>query len=306
MVSETKKTVNQINDKHGNLMKRATYFSVFTAVFIIIIKIGAWIYTDSLSVLASLADSVLDVISSILNLFAVHYALRPADEDHRFGHGKAEDIAAFAQSAFIAGSALFITIEAIGRSIDNHPLQNELAGMAVMAVSILLTIALLLYQKYVIKLTNSSVIKSDFIHYVTDVVVNFAVIFSLFSSKFMQSGGVDTLISFAIAAYIFRGAWQVGKGAFDNLMDKEMPDEQRAKITECVLSNPNVQGMHELRTRVSGMNKFIQFHVELDSNISLKSANMISHELEEQLVALFPNAEVIVHQDHEHDENNQA
>jgi len=117
-------TKKPINEKHGNLMKLATYFSVATAFVIIIIKVTAWIYTDSLSVLASLADSILDVISSLVNLLAVHYALRPADEDHRFGHGKAEDIASFAQSAFIAGSALFITIQAIGRSIDPHPLQN--------------------------------------------------------------------------------------------------------------------------------------------------------------------------------------
>jgi len=296
-------TKKPINEKHGNLMKLATYFSVATAFVIIIIKVTAWIYTDSLSVLASLADSILDVISSLVNLLAVHYALRPADEDHRFGHGKAEDIASFAQSAFIAGSALFITIQAIGRSIDPHPLQNEATGIIVMVVSIFLTISLLLFQRYVIKHTNSSVIKSDYMHYVTDVFVNLMVIFSLLSSRFVSSGIVDTIISFVIAAYIFKGSWRVGKSAFDNLMDKEMPDSEREKIKECVLSNPNARGMHDLRTRVSGINKFIQFHVELDSDISLKSANLIAHEIETQLEILFPNSEVIVHQDHEKDEN---
>jgi len=294
---------NTTKTSHGNLMKMATYCSVVTALVIIVIKISAWIYTDSLSVLASLADSVLDVISSLVNLFAVHYALTPPDKDHRFGHGKAEDIAAFAQSAFIAGSALFITIQGIGRSIDHHPLQNELVGVAVMVVSIFLTTGLLLYQKYVIKHTNSSVIKSDFMHYVTDVVVNIMVIFSLLSSSIMGAGVVDTIMSFAIAAYIFKGAWHVGKAAFDNLMDKEMPDSEREKIRECVLANPHVLGMHDLRTRISGINKFIQFHVELGSEISLKSANMIAHEIEEQLGLLFPNTEFIVHQDHERDEN---
>jgi len=140
-------------------------------------------------------------------------------------------------------------------------------------------------------------------HYVTDVFVNLMVIFSLLSSRFVSSGIVDTIISFVIAAYIFKGSWRVGKSAFDNLMDKEMPDSEREKIKECVLSNPNARGMHDLRTRVSGINKFIQFHVELDSDISLKSANLIAHEIETQLEILFPNSEVIVHQDHEKDEN---
>lgn len=289
-----------ISKKNQQLIKIATYLSVITAVIIIIVKVIAWVYTDSLSLLASLADSVLDVIASLVNLFAVRYALQPADEDHRFGHGKAEDIASFAQSAFIAGSALFIVIEAIGRSINPQPLQNESIGVLVMIVSIILTIGLVLFQKHVIAKTNSSVIKADFLHYVTDLLVNAMVIISLVASAFMGIDWVDTVISFIIAAYIFKGAWYVGRGAFDNLMDKEMPDSDRLKIMECVLANKDVRGMHDLRTRVSGMQKFIQFHVELDGSITLQAANSIAHILEDALEKLFPNAEVIVHQDNEH------
>ena len=290
-------TGKAISGKHQNLMKAATYFSVATAVVIIIIKVCAWVYTDSLSLLASLADSVLDVFASLINMFAVRYALQPADEDHRFGHGKAEDIAAFAQSAFIAGSALFIVIEAIGRVIDPHPLQNESLGIIVMVGSMVLTIFLLLFQKYVIKHTNSGVIKADFMHYITDLFVNMMVIFSLFASSFMDIARIDTLMSFAIAAYIFKGSWKVGREAFDNFMDKEMPDSDRVKITECVLANKNVRGMHDLRTRASGMSKFIQFHVELDGDMPLKQADKISDELEHELAKLFPYTEIIVHQD---------
>lgn len=295
-------TSGKINSKkHEKLMRMATYCSVFTASMIIIVKVAAWIYTDSLSLLASLADSLLDVVASLINMFALHYALQPADENHRFGHGKAEDIASFAQSAFIAGSAMFIVIQAIGRSIDPHHLQNEAIGIYVMLISMALTIALIIFQKYVVRKTNSGLVKADLLHYSMDVVVNAMVLVSLFASLYMEMGIVDTLVSFAIAAYIFKGAWEVGLPAFNNLMDAEMPDSDRAKIMACVLANSNVQGMHDLRTRVSGMTKFIQFHVELDGDISLKAANKIADDLELAVQELFPHAEVIVHQDPEND-----
>lgn len=283
-------------------MRFATYFSVATALIIIIVKVVAWVYTDSLSILASLADSFLDIIASLINLFAVHYALQPADEDHRFGHGKAEDIAAFAQSAFITGSALFIVIEAIGRVIKPQEMQHESIGIAVMCISTILTFALVSFQKHVISKTGSGVIKADFLHYMMDLVVNAMVIASLLASMFMDISVLDTIISLIIAAYIFKGAWGVGRGAFDNLMDKEMPDSDRAKILECILANKNVHGVHDLRTRISGMKSFIQFHVELDGSMTLNMADSIADALEKSLIILFPNSEVIVHQDPENDE----
>lgn len=290
-----------ISKNHQKLMRMATYFSVATAIIIIIVKVTAWIYTDSLSLLASLADSVLDVITSLINLFAVHYALQPADEDHRFGHGKAEDIAAFAQSAFITGSALFIVIQAIGRSIAPQPLQNENIGIIVMLIATVFTLALILFQKYVISKTNSSVIKADCLHYSTDIAVNGVVILSLIASMFMDIGVIDTIASFVIAAYIFKGAWSVGRTAFDNLMDKEMPDSDKEKIIECIFTNKHVKGIHDLRTRVSGVKNFIQFHVELDGNMMLKDADKIADDIEKNLENKFPNTEVIVHQDPEND-----
>lgn len=295
-----------MSKKDQNLMKLATYFSVSTAVIIIIVKVTAWIYTDSLSLLASLADSVLDVISSLINLFAVHYALQPADDDHRFGHGKAEDIAAFAQSAFITGSALFIVMQAIARVIEPQPLQNEQAGIIVMLIATVFTLALVMFQKHVIKKTNSSVIKADYLHYSTDIAVNFVVVLSLIASMFMKSGVIDTIASFIIAGYIFKGAWSVGRTAFDNLMDKEMPDSDKAKIIECIFQNKHVKGIHDLRTRVSGVKNFIQFHVELDGNMTLKEADNIADNIEKNLEKQFPNTEVIVHQDPENDSSEKS
>lgn len=295
-----------MSKKKQKLMRIATYSSVVTASLIIVVKVSAWIYTDSLSLLASLADSTLDVISSVINMLALHYALQPADENHRFGHGKAEDIAAFAQSAFIAGSALFIVIQAIGRAIDPHPLQNEPIGIAVMLVSVTLTLFLVTFQKYVVKQTGSSLVKADLLHYSMDLVVNAMVICSLVASMYFGLGWVDTILAFIISAYIFRGAWGVGRPAFDSLMDAEMPESDRAKIIECVLANKNVHGMHDLRTRVSGMMKFIQFHVELDGSMTLKSANKIADDLELSVGKLFPSAEVIVHQDPENDSDEES
>ena len=286
-----------VSKKHQKLMRMATYSSVATALIIIIVKVVAWVYTDSLSLLASLADSILDIIASVVNLAAVHYALQPADENHRFGHGKAEDIAAFAQSAFIAGSALFIVIEAIGRSINPQPLQNETVGIVVMAISMAITIGLVLFQRYVISQTNSSVIKADYLHYSMDIAVNIMVVISLLASMYMNISSVDTVISFLIAGYIFKGAWGVGRGAFNNLMDMEMSDSDRAQIIECVLANKNVHGMHDLRTRVSGMQRFIQFHVELDGSMTIRAADKIADDLEKAIEQLFPNSEIIVHQD---------
>lgn len=295
-----------MSQKKQKLMRIATYSSVATASLIIIMKVAAWIYTDSLSLLASLADSALDLISSVINMLALHYALQPADENHRFGHGKAEDIAAFAQSAFIAGSALFIVIQAISRAIEPHPLQNEPVGIVVMVVSIIFTLFLVTFQKYVVKQTGSGLVNADLLHYSMDLVVNAMVILPLVASMYFDLGSVDTILAFIISAYIFKGAWTVGRPAFDSLMDAEMPKSDREKIIQAVLDNKNVHGMHDLRTRVSGMKRFIQFHVELDGSITLKEADKIAHDLELAVGILFPNSEVIVHQDPENDSNEES
>ncbi len=279
------------------LVKSATLFSVVLASFIVIAKLAIWILTDSLSILSSLVDSSLDVIASMVNFFAVRYALRPADDDHRFGHGKAEDIAAFAQSAFIMGSGVFIVIEAIHRFTQPQPIVNESWGVWLMIVVSFLTVFLVLFQSYVVKKTRSVAVKADSIHYKMDLLVNAMVVASLVIVMYSKYYQADTLIASFIAIYIFKSAWGVGKEAFDKLMDKEMGDDDRKKITEAIFSHPKIKGMHDLRTRLSGSTTFIQFHLEMDKDISLFAAHEISDEIEGKILKIFPHAEIFVHED---------
>jgi ferrous-iron efflux pump FieF len=279
------------------LMKLASLSSVLVAATIVFIKLIAWIMTDSLSLLSSLVDSVLDIASSIVNFMAVRYALQPADEEHRFGHGKAEDIAAFAQAAFIAGSGIFIVVEAISRFITPRQIDNETIGISVMLVSSVLTVVLLAVHYYVIKRTNSNVIKADSLHYRTDLLVNILVIVSFISAMFWDMVIIDPILALIISVYIFKSAWKVGRGAFDNLMDREFSDDDRKKITEAVFACKGVKGMHDLRTRYSGITPFIQLHLELDGKMSLIEAHKITDKIETEILKQFPHAEILVHQD---------
>lgn len=287
--------VQPFDSDKQRLMRRATYASVTVAVSIITIKFIAWLMTDSLSLMASLVDSVLDVASSVINLMAVRYALKPADEDHRFGHGKAEDIAAFAQSAFIAGSALFVGVEAIQRFISPTKLEHMDVGIAVMLVSIVLTAGLVWFQNYVIKRTGSSVVRADALHYQTDLLVNAMVIVSLLVSPYVPV--FDPVCGLAIALYIMKGAWGVGRQAFDHLMDKEFDEAEREKIIDAALSCEKVKGVHDLRTRRSGMRTFIQMHIELKGDLKLKEAHDVADAVEQAVLKEFPGADVLVHLD---------
>ena len=263
----------------------------------ILVKFAAWIATDSLSLMASLVDSSLDVAASLVNLLAVRYALKPADEDHRFGHGKAEDIAAFAQSAFIAGSAMFIGIEAISRIITPRLVEHTNLGISAMVFSTIMTLALVSFQHYVIKKTNSRVIQADALHYQTDLLVNGAVIVSLLLTEYLDIHLIDPIFGIAIAAYIMKSALKVGIQAFDNLMDKEMPDNIRDDILTAAISCKQVKGVHDLRTRYSGFKAIVQIHIEVDPTLLLNKAHDIAEDVERAIIKILPGAEVLVHLD---------
>lgn len=288
---------NTIIATHGRLMRLASYASVATAAIIIIMKLGAWLYTDSLSLLASLADSVLDIIVSTINLFAISYALKPADEDHRFGHGKAEDIAALFQAAFIAGAAVLIVVEAIGRFVSPREVQQSMVGIYVMGASTVFTLALVMFQRYVVRQTRSTAITADSLHYMTDTIVNIVVIISLVLTYIGMASWLDPLFALAIAAYILHSGWGVGKIAFDKLMDKEFEETERQAIIAIILQHKEVMGLHDLRTRQSGIRPFIQFHLELDGDMTLTHAHIIADQVESSILKHYPNAEVIIHQD---------
>lgn len=281
----------------AQLMRIATYASVITAITLILAKLFAWFLSDSVSVLATLVDSSLDVLASILNMIAVHHALQPADREHRFGHGKAESLAGLGQSMFIAGSAGILLLQAVNRLFKPETMEQGMTvGIAVMVFSIVATFALMMFQNYVIRQTNSTAIKADALHYKTDLLVNGGVIVALVLSL---NGWTlsDPLIAIAIALFILHSAWGIVKESIDLLMDHELPDEQREKICALVLKHPQARGLHDLRTRRSGTTVFVQLHLELDETLSLRQAHEIADDLEREIAELFDNAEVIIHED---------
>jgi ferrous-iron efflux pump FieF len=281
----------------ARLMRWATYASVTTALTLIVIKIAAWFITDSVSILATLIDSSLDVLASIVNLVAVRHALQPADHEHRFGHGKAEALAGMGQSMFIAGSAGLLLLQAISRMINPQEMTAGIeVGIAVMVFSMVATLALITYQQYVIKHTNSTAIKADRLHYKTDLLVNASVIIALLLTFYGWSG-FDAVFALGIAIFILYSAWEIVKESIDLLMDHELPDEQREKIRNVALQHPETQGLHDLRTRRSGTMIFIQFHLELDSSLSLYAAHNIAEQVEHDLASLFTEVEIIIHED---------
>jgi ferrous-iron efflux pump FieF len=281
---------------HAQLLKRVTYASVATAVILIIAKAIAWYMSSSIGLLASLIDSLMDSFASIINLFAVRYALQPADDDHHFGHGKAEPLAGLAQASFIAGSAVFLIFNAIQRLQDPHPLSNSTIGMIVMVFSIVLTIALVLYQKHVVKITNNLAIKADSLHYVTDLLTNISILFALYLTL-LGFLWADAAFAILIAVYIFKSAIDIGREAFSQLMDKNLDEETENLIRETIAATPDALGYHDLRTRQSGKDKFIQFHLEMDDSLSLIQAHSIADGLEKKIMNLIPDAEVMIHED---------
>lgn len=286
-------------DEAGRLMKLATAASVVVAVSLIGIKLVAWLLTDSVSVLSSLIDSMMDVLASLINLFAVHQALQPPDREHRFGHGKAEPLAGLGQSAFIAGSAALLTIEAVRRLFHPQPVAAVEVGIGVMLVSIVLTLALVTLQRYVVRKTNSTAVGADALHYQTDILINGSVIASLALSHWLDLHLADPVFAIAIAAYLLRGAWLISRRSLDVLMDREFPDDDRMRIKDIALSHPEVTGMHDLRTRQAGIRQFIQLHLEMDGDKRLGEAHEIADEVEAWIRDVYPGAEVIIHQDPE-------
>lgn len=277
-------------------MRLATYASLTVALALVLAKTVAWALTDSVALLATLIDSTLDSIASLLNLVAVRHAITPADEEHRFGHGKAEALAGLGQSAFIAGSAGFLLLESVRRLIDPVPIGSVGPGLAVMVFSIAATLGLMTFQRYVIRRTNSTAIKADALHYRTDFLVNGSVILALLLTL-TGWAGFDALFALGIAIYILYSSWSIVRQSLDDLMDRELPDSEREAIRRIAVAHTDVLGMHDLRSRRSGLATFIQLHLEVDDSLSLLQAHRVSDEVEEQLLMSYPRAEIIIHVD---------
>ena len=280
-------------------MVAATYASVSVAAILICAKLGAWLFTDSVSLLSSLVDSLLDAAASLVNLFAVRSALQPADREHRFGHGKAESLAGLGQAAFIAGSGVFLLLESVERLIKPSAVERGLIGIGVMAFSILLTLVLVGFQIYVVKRTNSIAISADSLHYRIDILVNLAVIVSLFLASILGWALADPLFAILIVAYMGLGAYKILRRSLNDLMDTEFSEADRARIREIVLAHPEVRDIHDMRTRSSGPDAFIQLHIEMDRELTLMAAHEISDQVMYSVERAFPNAQVLIHQDPE-------
>ncbi|MDX8414221.1 MAG: cation diffusion facilitator family transporter [Mariprofundales bacterium] len=281
---------------HGQLMRRATYASATVAVILIVLKAVAWAYTDSVSLLATLMDSCLDALASLLNLLAVHHALSPADREHRFGHGKAEALSGLGQSMFIAGSAIFLILESLRRLWSPQPLEMTMVGVVVMAISIVLTLGLIGYQKMVVEKTGSTAIHADSLHYRTDLAINFGVMISLLLSQHLWLGA-DAVVALAIVGFLLFSVREIIQNSLNDLMDHELSDDARASIKKVVRDHPKVLGMHDLRTRRSGLTTFIQLHLELEDQLMLIEAHTISDEVEMELRQIFPQSEILIHED---------
>ena len=281
------------------LMRRATNLAVAAAALMIVGKLGAWLATDSVSILSSLADSVMDVLASLINLFAVRQALQPPDREHRFEHGKAEPLAGLGQALFISASAIFLIVEAVGRILEPEPIARAPVGIGVMVFAIIVTTALVAYQRRVVRLTGSTAIRADALHYASDILMNIGVIAALALAMTVGWGLADPIIALVIAAVIIHAAVRVARGAIQQLMDREFPEQDRERIRQIVLEHPDVRNCHDLRTRRSGIDSFIQVHVEMDSSLTLLRAHEISDDVEARIRKVFPHAEVLIHADPE-------
>ncbi len=298
MTEEQDKVFTQeTNEEHSHLMRSATYAAVGVALTLIAIKLFAYFATNSVAMLSTLVDSLLDLVASAINLFAVRQALVPADRDHRFGHGKAEALAGLFQSAIIMGSAVFLLFQAGERLLHPKPIQAETVGIIVMVVSILLTLGLVLYQRYVIRRTRSVAISADSLHYVGDLLINGSVILALVLEMVFLWHYADGLFAILIAGVLLYSAIAIVRTSFADLMDEELGEEERENIKTIVLGQPGVLGLHDLRTRRSGQQVFMQMHIDMDGSISLHDAHLIADTVEVRLMAEYPEAEAIVHQD---------
>lgn len=277
--------------------RKAIILSVSISIILVVIKAYAWVETGSVSVLTSLLDSGLDVMISALNLAAVIYAAKPADDDHSFGHNAIEDIVGLVQATFIGTSGIVVVFQALTRFADPQPIQHSETGIIIIGISIALALVIVIYQTIVARRTGSVVLKAELLHYASDLLLNAAIIVSLFLAAMPQYSFVDPLLGILIAMYIMRGAWEIGSRAFNNLMDRELEDGVRDELQQIIQKHKGIVDFHDFKTRRSGSRVFVQCHIEIDEKISFLQAHEITDKLESKLLKVLPQAEIILHQD---------
>ena len=285
-----------MDPQYARLVKAAALSATVLASILLIIKIFAWWHTGSVSLLAALVDSLVDLAASLTNLFVVRYSLQPADEEHTFGHGKAESLAALAQSMFISGSALFLFLTGFQHLASPEPLQDPGLGIWVTLIALFSTLILVTFQRWVVRKTQSQAIRADMLHYQSDVMMNGAILIALALSWY-GFHWADALFALGIGVYILYSALRMGYEAVQALLDRALPDNERQQIIDIVMSWPGVIGAHDLRTRQSGPTRFIQLHLEMEDMMPLMEAHILAEQVERALLHRFPGADVLIHQD---------
>jgi ferrous-iron efflux pump FieF len=279
------------------LMRLATVASMSTALILIVAKFAAWRLTDSVSMLSSLVDTSLDLVSSMVTFFAVRQALVPADDNHRFGHGKAEGLAGLIQAGFIAASGCALLVAIVERLGNPKQVREEEIGLLVSVLAIGLTLCLVTFQKYVVRRSGSLAISADMAHYSTDLVATFVTGMGVFLSGLLDQPLIDSGVAGLVALYLMHGGWKVGRESLDVLMDHELPAEDSRKIEAIARAHPGVKDVHDLKTRSSGLTRFIQLHIEVEPDLSVVLGHAIGLDVQTEIARAYPGAEIILHVD---------
>ncbi|CCN38414.1 Cation-efflux pump fieF [Vibrio nigripulchritudo SO65] len=285
-----------MKSEYSKYVSMAAWLATLVASLLLIVKVAAWWVTGSVSLLASLIDSLLDIAASVVNLIVIRYSLQPADKEHSFGHGKAESLAALAQAMFISGSACFLILNGVDRFFRPHELQSPELGVYVSLFAIFVTGGLVAFQKHVVRKTGSQAIAADSLHYQSDLYMNAAIILALGFSWYGM-GQADAIFAIGIGVFILSSAIRMVYEAVQSLLDRQLPDEEIEDIRTITCSVDGVEGVHQIRTRMSGPVRFIQLHLELADHMPLIEAHRISLAVEHKLLERFPEGDILIHQD---------
>lgn len=296
---DTDKSAASIHqERYASKVKGAALISTITALTLFSAKLAVWWLTGAVSLLAGLLDSLVDISASALNLLAIRFALQPADDDHSFGHGKAESLAALAQGMFVLGSALFLLLNGVQNIISPKPIENLSWGFGVILFSLIVTICLVLYQRYIYRLTKSQAIRADMLHYQSDIFMNSAILVALCLAAygFIRADAVFALL---IGVYISYQALKICYEAIQMLLDRALSVEEQEEIIAVAVNVDGVLGAHDLKTRQVGLTRFIQMHIEMSDDLKLFEAHAIADEVENALMERFPGSDILLHQDPE-------
>lgn len=285
------------NQRNIKLRKNAAIASVSVALFLIVLKFAAYLMTESVSMLTSLTDSLIDFLASAITMYSVIRAAAPPDKNYRYGYGKTESLAAVIQAVFIFSSAGYLFIQSVDRFIHPKQISDIGFGLYVMGISIVFTIGLVFLQSYVIKKTNSVAIKADSLHYQGDMFMNLGVIASLLLTKYLGYVYFDPAFGVLVSFLLLNSAYSISREALAILIDKELSEEDRHTIEVLARSHPKTKAVHDIRTRFSGYKTFIEFHLEVDGKLSIKAAHDVTEDIEKEIYKLFPDADVVIHQE---------